>query len=84
MAGILKILASNHSIAKAVYDYVLIHDSDFSKAKLEYCFFNCGTMFHNTNFKGALLESCKFDSRFSDCDFRCSAWEEIDAYESKF
>lgn len=84
MGGILKVLASNHSIAGADFDHTLIHDSDFRNAKLEYCFFNCGTRFHNTNFKGTLLENCKFDSRFSECDFRYSFWRGINAYESEF
>lgn len=84
MGGILKVLASKHSMARFDIDYTLIRDSDFSKAKLEYCFFSCGTRFLNTNFKGVLLENCKFDSSFSECDFRYSAWEGIDAYESKF
>ena len=84
MGGILKILASNHSMARFDIDNTLIRDSDFSKAKLEYCFFNCGTRFHSTNFTGAFLESCKFHGRFSECDFRYSSWDWVKAYESKF
>lgn len=84
MAGILKILASNHSIARFVIDYALIRDSDFSKAKLDYCFFSCGTRFHNTNFTGAFLENCKFDSRFEQCDFRYSSWDWVKASHSLF
>lgn len=84
MGGILKVLASHHHMARFNVDYTLIRDSDFSKAKLEYCFFNCGTRFHATNFTGAVLENCKFDSRFEDCEFRYSSWEGINAYDSKF
>lgn len=84
MGGILKILASNHSMARFDIDYTLIRDSDFSKAKLEYCFFSCGTRFHNTNFAGAFLENCKFDSIFEQCDFRFSSWNLIDASGSSF
>ena len=84
MAGILKILARNHSIAKAVFDHVLIHDSDFSKAKLTDCIFGNVTRFHSTNFTGAILESCKFNGRFSDCDFRYSSWDWIKASHTLF
>lgn len=82
--GKLKILASNHSMANINYDYTLIRDSDFSKAKLSYCSFGCGTRFLTTNFRGAVLENCDFYSSFKDCDFRFSSWNGINAHESHF
>lgn len=84
MGGILKILASKHSMARFDIDHTLIHDSDFSKAKLTDCFFGVGSKFQRTNFKGTFLEGCGFVSRFSECDFRYSSWNLIDASGSYF
>lgn len=84
MGGILKILASNHSMAGFYIDYTLIRDSDFSSALLTDCFFGNGTRFHNTNFRGAVLEGGGFDSRFLECDFISSSWNLIDANCSVF
>lgn len=84
MAGILKVLARNHSIARSYFDHVVIRESDFSNSYLTGCNFSNETRFHNTNFKDVLLEECTFSSNFLDCDFSNSAWEEVDAYESKF
>ena len=79
MAGILKVLARNHSIAGCVFDYTLIRDSDFSKAHLDHCIFGDATRFHSTNFTDTFLENCKFYGIFERCDFRLSPWDGIDA-----
>lgn len=84
MGGILKILASNHSIAGAVFDFALIRGSDFSKAKLTDCAFVDETRFQRTNFTEAFLENCKFYGRFEQCDFSRSSWDGIDAHNACF
>lgn len=84
MGGILKILASNHSVANFDIDYALILDSDFSKAKLDHCVFGDATRFHSTNFTETFLEHCKFYGRFERCDFRLSTWDGIDAHGACF
>ena len=84
MGGILKVLASNHSMADIIYDGVLIRDSDFSKGNLAHCSFGHSAYFRSTNFTSAQLEDCVIESTFLDCDFRFSTWETVDASDSVF
>ena len=84
MGGILKILASNHSMAKSYFDYVTIRESDFSNSSLFGCIFGDVTFFYDTNFTHAFLENCKFNSHFVRCDFRSSFWNGVNNIRSSF
>lgn len=84
MAGILKVLARNHSIARSYFDHTVIRESDFSNSDLTGCIFCNETIFYDANFTRAFLEDCTFSSRFSKCDFRYSSWRGVDACGSYF
>lgn len=85
MGGILKILASFHSMANFDFDYILIRDSDFSNGALYNCTLGDSTRVHATNFKNTSLENCVFrGSRFSGCNFNSSYWGMVNSYCSLF